>query len=284
MFYEPKLVEIINKPVVPDQLQIMLKPREKKLLVVEPIPIPVPIKLISDPVKTVNNKKEVKKTITITQKNPIYFPKQKDTLFWCFYIMKYGMDKYEMLKPTINIVIEKNIKIEYIEKLRKNKFLLKGRKIAPISHIENYLLNEFKIDIKTFFALCILENMNVVYIHKKMYYELFNNVEEEDEEEEGKVGCDKNKNDECGEVHVITKTEIGTSIKYGYYTNSPDMNEIKKQMYKIENLDKPLKSASSYKLEELNHFCEILGIATTTELGKKKTKNMLYENLVQYTF
>jgi hypothetical protein len=35
----------------------------------------------------------------------MFTPKQKDSLFWCFYILKYGEQKYEMLE-NINIVLE----------------------------------------------------------------------------------------------------------------------------------------------------------------------------------
>jgi hypothetical protein len=63
--------------------------------------------------------KEVKKI-----ENPFFIPRQKDTLFWCFYILVNGIDKYENLN-VINIVVEKTLKIEYVEKLRLKKDLLK---------------------------------------------------------------------------------------------------------------------------------------------------------------
>ena len=47
-------------------------------------------------------------------KNIIFVPKEKDTLFWCFYIMKHGDVNYEMLENK-NIIIEKKIKIEYVD-------------------------------------------------------------------------------------------------------------------------------------------------------------------------
>ena len=46
--------------------------------------------------------------------NKIYIPIEKDTLFWCFYIMKHGDLQYEMLDNK-NIVVEKRNKIEYID-------------------------------------------------------------------------------------------------------------------------------------------------------------------------
>jgi hypothetical protein len=47
-----------------------------------------------------------------------------------------------------NIVFEKNIKIEYVEKLRKEKQQIKPYKFASLHNIENDLVNENKIDLK----------------------------------------------------------------------------------------------------------------------------------------
>ena len=49
----------------------------------------------------------------LTKKPSIFIPREKDTLFWCFYLMKYGDVKYEMLEHK-NILTEKNLKIEYV--------------------------------------------------------------------------------------------------------------------------------------------------------------------------
>ena len=49
-----------------------------------------------------------------SKKPSLFIPREKDTLFWCFYLMKHGDVKYEMLEHK-NILTEKNIKIEYVE-------------------------------------------------------------------------------------------------------------------------------------------------------------------------
>ena len=67
-----------------------------------------------------------------------------------------------MLKP-INLIVEKKIKIEFIEKCRLKKSLLKTFKFASLVHIENQLLNETKIDLNTFFSLCVLLDV-IIYV------------------------------------------------------------------------------------------------------------------------
>jgi len=190
-----------------------------------------------------------------TQADVPFFPKEKDSLFWCFYIMKYGLDVYRDL-GQINIVIEKKIKIEYIELLRKNKLVLKTNKMAPLAHIENALLNEFKIDIKTFLALCVAENMSVMYIHKNTFYEL---------------------NIDTDENNIQTVVREDNPLRYGYEA-SKNNQTIRDTMFKIDNLSKPIKAMSSYKLDELVGFCEKLGIV----LGEKPKKKDYYERLLQY--
>ena len=61
-----------------------------------------------------------------TPDNNIYKPLKKDSLFWCFYILKYGYSKYEMEVGSQYFTIEKTEKFKYIELLRckENKDLL----------------------------------------------------------------------------------------------------------------------------------------------------------------
>lgn len=190
-----------------------------------------------------------------------FIPKQKDTLFWSFYIMKNGLDKYKEL-DYINIVVEKQLKIEYIEKLRKEKQLIKTYKYASMTHIENQLLNEQKIDIKTFFTLCVLENLNIFYLNKKTYYELLMN--------------------DTTTYHVVKLNESG---KYGHKIES-DINNINKyrtSLFQIENIEKPIKSLSAYKISELVEYCSKLDISIVNETtAKKKNKNELYESIIKY--
>jgi len=204
--------------------------------------------------------------------NHIFYPKQKDSLFWSFYIMVYGDVAYELIQP-INLVSEKKIKIEYIEKIRLNKALLKQHKYATLTHIENQLLNEQRIDIKTFFSLCVLEKMNVFYIHKKTYYDL-------------QMNKDDNNIDTNNSTYILYSSinpKINNQLKYGFELGiSEKIENFKKEFFHIENLEKPIKSISGYKLNELLEYCKQLGIETMNQNNKTKNKKELYESLIQY--
>ena len=227
--------------------------------------------------KVLQNKTD--KTDKPNKTESLFFPLEKDSLFWCFYIMKNGEANYEMIDFK-NLIIEKKIKIEYVEKLRKEKQLLKTYKFATLTHIENQLANEQQIDVNTFLTLCVLENLNVFYINKNTYFELLMN--------------------DTSAIHLIKKSFTngngnGTGNRnknntycanFGYKIENKEGEEItnyKNEFYKIDNIDKPIKSISAYKVQELTDFCNKLSIETiNNETKKHKNKNELYESLIQY--
>ena len=192
-------------------------------------------------------------------KSTLFVPKEKDTLFWVFFIMKHGDVKYEMLENK-NILVEKKMKIEYIEKIRKEKQIVKTYKFATMTHIENNLANENHLDMKTFLNLCAIENLNILFVKNKTYYELLMN--------------------DSNELHIVYLLQPG---KYGYEINSVNASQIKSALYQLDNIDKPIKSMTGYKLSELTEICEKLAIDTVNkETNKTKCKKDLYEAIIQY--
>jgi hypothetical protein len=205
----------------------------------------------------------------IKKKNSLFIPKEKDTLFWCFYIMKnQGTNNYESLYSK-NEVIASQLKIEYVERLRKDKKLVKTYKFDTLTNIECNLANEKILNIKSFLTLCVIENMNVLIITNKTYYELLMN----DTEDIYVIRCLENKNK--GQYEK----------KYGYELVTKDYSDtnIKPLLYRIDNIDKPIKAMSAYKSDDLVEICKRLGIDTIdTEKGKIKVKKELYEAIIQY--
>ena len=206
----------------------------------------------------------------LKNKNPFFIPRQKDSLFWCFYIMKNGIEKYEMI-DFINIVVEKNLKIEYIEKLRQKKELLKIYKFATLTHIENVLLNEYKIDMKTFLSLCALENINVLFINKKTFFELEMNTIDYNSE----LTITKS-------IHILHFFPDKNNYGLENDISKLKIDEYKNKLYKITNSDKPIRAISAYKSEELVEICIKLGIETfNKEKDKTFLKKELYEEIIK---
>jgi hypothetical protein len=194
-----------------------------------------------------NPKREQRKAIEPVLKSvpkPIvdtnYYLKQKDSLFWCFFILKYGLSKYEMEIGNQHFVVEKQEKFHYIETLRQNKELLKMHKIKPLSGIEDDLANKERISIKTFFALCIIENINILLVDKRKIYEIQMNDE--------------------SVVNVVHRN----SVSYEHYielgANSESVAKYRETYFKVSGFDDTIKAISAYKVNELLELCDKLGI------------------------
>jgi hypothetical protein len=154
-------------------------------------------------------------------------------------------------------VNEKEEKFKCIELLRKHKQELKIKKIKNIKEdVEDELANKC-IGMKTFIALCVVSNVNIMYIHRRKCFEIIF--------------------DEQLPFHVVHCFDNDLSKKYCYETNitKEKIDNYRETLFKWENVDKPLKAISSYKLEDLHNLCKQLVIDLTNI--KNKTKKDLYE-------
>ena len=195
----------------------------------------------------------------------ITIPQYPDSLFWCYYILRYGDAKYETL-PYKNVLVSKQIKIELVTLIRTKKDIIKTYKFDTISNIESNLANDNNLNPKTFLTLCAIENINIIYISKKTYYELMMN--------------------DSNIIYIVYEIQSNSKYfnKYGYELGTNEsINKIKSTYYKLDKIDKQIKSISSYKVEDLINICNKLAIETTNkDNGKTKSKKDLYESIIQY--
>jgi hypothetical protein len=198
----------------------------------------------------------------IPLKDSFFRPKERDTLFWCHFVIKNGESKYG-LPDVSGFINEKALKFKCIDDLRLHKQELKNHKIKNIKEVcEDDLANRERIGIKTFIALCVIANINIMYIEKRKYHEII---------------CE-----EDAPIHVIHCLDKSTNnYAYEMDTTPAKLQEYRNKYFVWENLDKPLKAMSSYKSDELQELCNQLAIDTTTT-SVKKTKKFLYELLVQH--
>ena len=186
----------------------------------------------------------------------VFIPPEMDSLFWCLYIMKYGEIHYEMLDNK-SVITEKKIKIEYVEKIRLNKVILKTYKFNTFAELENNLTNDKTLSLNSLLSLCALDNLNILVIQNKTYYEL----------------C---MNDSC-DTAIIQKFDKKFGVKL---VDNEFVSGIKNDLIQIENVEKPLKAISAYKVSDLIHFCNKLEIDVKHTLSNKtKTKKELYEDI-----
>jgi hypothetical protein len=203
------------------------------------------------------------------EKGGVFYPVEKDSLFWCFYILKHGKEAYDEIQPSINIVTERKNKIDYVDSLRKNKKTIKGYKIAPLVNIENFLVNEPCIDMATFFALCILEDIPLLYVYRKTYYELTKKTEIEGE-------------GETKRSFVLYKTENQERYGCEWDASLEQISHIKATYFQLEQMNKPIRAFSAYKANDLVEIGKRLDINVLNKDGKKRPNKELYEAIVQY--
>lgn len=190
-----------------------------------------------------------------------YYLKQKDSLFWCFFILKYGLSKYEMEIGNQHFVVEKQEKFHYIETLRQNKELLKMHKIKPLSGIEDDLANKERISIKTFFALCIIENINILLVDKRKIYEIQMNDDPL--------------------VNVVHRN----SISYEHYIefSAESVAKYRETYFKVSGFDDTIKAMSAYKVDELLELCDKLGINIKDAKSCNSEKNGSIVKKIKYS-
>lgn len=197
-----------------------------------------------------------------------------DKLFWIFYKIINNFSDID-LEHINSFKIIKEFKISSVEKVKSQKNILKDFKIQK-SAVEDDLTNNEKISFKTFHALCVLYLVNVILIRdNNTYCVLCTNSDE-------KVINLQN-------YKVLKITNVKMSSQFNNFdielvNNSiteEEFQKILKSYYVIENIEKPLKAFSNYKLDDLVSIAEKLNINIYDEHAKKKKKQELYENIIQ---
>ena len=196
----------------------------------------------------------------------------EDKLFWCFYKLYNNISDKE-LEYINTFSSEKNFKLASIEKLNLNKELLKKHKIQKNS-VETELTNDKYISLYSLKTLCILYDINLIIIKDNNTYTRFSNntldntIDNLDNFNFIKLNYKNSSsiNNNFELVNNIDKTEVINALNNFYY---------------VKNLDKPLKSLSSYKLDEIIEIANKLCINIYKEFGKSKTKTELYSDCVK---
>ena len=225
---------------------------------------------------------ELETTSTDATELSFFTPRQKDSLFWCFNIIANGLSGYEYEKNYFTA--EQEFKVKTIERIKngENKQILKQHKMSK-NMIESGLMG-YKtsgISPKILYALSLFYNVNIFYVYKNTYYEMFANT--------------------TAKIHII-KFNPDTNY-YSVCVVDTDTNEsreeyienIKKTCLKLDNLDdvnKPLRPITTYSLTDLVNIAakmniidthildESAGNTNTKKKVKSKTKNELYTEIM----
>lgn len=204
-----------------------------------------------------------------SQKSPDFFiPYQKDKLFWCFYIILFGMEKYER-DISHSFSVEKKLKIESIEKMSGPlSQKLKELKIKRID-LETELLSNNCVSLKSLYALCAIHSTSLIIVAGNKYYKF-----DFDASNSNTTISDKN--------NIIYRQPSGEFAVYKSSAGNGAAANILDSLYLVENVCKPLKSLASYLLSDLKELCNKMNIPIEDSNGKHKPKNKLYEDVLLF--
>jgi len=179
----------------------------------------------------------------------------QDPLFWCLYVMMNGTFKYEQLANRFTA--EQDGKRDQIIELRDKGKSLKqttGLKFAA-STIEGDIMSQ-RISLHAFQVLVHLNSLNAVVVNP------VNRV------------CAEFISDAVSDkpVYIIERTDKQMTM-----TQATDLAAIREANYRIENPQKPIKSASAYTVAELTEMCHQLKI----QLKPKMKKQELYDSVAK---
>ena len=161
-------------------------------------------------------------------------------------------------------LIEQEFKIQIIEKIKNMKDLLKIHKIKKLT-VEDELLNSNKIGISTLMLFMFLDKKNVLIIKKNCYFKIIYDYD--------------NTDIDLKNYYIIFSSQDGFYIDKSI-TNNYLKDKIENS-FLLENYDKPLKSISCYKLQEIQNIANLLKINLLSSCGKNKTKQNLYSEILE---
>lgn len=249
-----------------------------------------------------NNKKIIKPSVS---KNLIYNNYNKaqskynekkklffdDKLFWTFYkiINNYEDNDIQFLN---HLKVEKDFKIQLIEKIKNNvddfKTKIKYYKFRK-NYIEDELLNSKSISLYTFECLNMLYKQNIILLKDNNTYTHFSyNVKEEKEDNDEDNNNDFS-NSDFTSYTILKLVYNNSSQKTNNFSielfepkyEKENIKTIIERSFFVKDLNKPLKSISAYKSEDLVAIANKLKINIYKEANKKKTKKDLYEEILK---
>jgi hypothetical protein len=133
---------------------------------------------------------------------------------------------------------EKEQKINFIERLRNHKDILKKNKFKK-TELEADLAYSSSISLTTFFAMCAIEGINIAVLKNHCLYTLISN-------ESSNIELLQMKDNRYGYL-ILEKKE-----------KQHKFNEFVTKYWRIDNLAKPLAGQSSYKLGQLQEIANKL--------------------------
>jgi hypothetical protein len=194
------------------------------------------------------------------QREQIQKEKEPHSFFWCLYIIHYGIRSFmEIGNKYGNVECDEKLKIVNDMKENPSKLKEMNQRITKSKQQEimSELLTSTQLSISTLSVICAYYAVNVYIVIPKtnIYYYISSKMAEK--------------------TCILYKSNRGKYIM-DIEINDEKTEHIKNTMVLLESPEKPFKSLSSYKLNELMDIAIRLKL---TEENTKQKKSELYERI-----
>ncbi len=233
------LIDNVNKQILPD-----IKSEDKSI--------------------SIEFKNESNKSNEQTIKDNYFFPKQKDSLFWCVYIFRYGLNKFHNVSNYGNKELsEKQACIKHIDS-NKNQLKLGNYRITNINiqEIKSELMTmQTTTSFHVLIAFVFFYNINIYILHdnNKMFLKFTNDINTK--------------------THIIIKDKYKFKIMKMNVENH-EIEELTKNKFCLEHFNKPIKGLSTYKVSDLHNIAKILNIENYSTYKKNELYQLIQLQLI----
>ena len=192
---------------------------------------------------------------SVPKELPVFRPVDSDTLFWCFYLMRYGEEEYFYHQQGLYAESGRR-KAELVQELRMNKSTLKAYKVK-LTDVEWELVTPH-ITRRAFIGLCAMSSLPVIFVQGRTFL---------------RIGGDSS-----------NKWNVIRNDKQGWYLQqdvaSSDIDGMCEALYEVVDMEKPIKSCSGYTLSQLKDIAAKLGVSPYFVGEKKLTKLDWYQEIL----
>jgi len=196
-------------------------------------------------------------SLIVDNRNDMISPTQRDSLFWCIYIVIHDYKEYNVIRNNHN-TREIEWKQELSKRITTNPSKIKNSNHkttkANVSEILSDLMtNPYKTDVLCLIAITVYYNINFIIMNEKktLRFEFMTNTTDD------------------ANTYILYKNDRN------YYSIRIDpllefeLADIRNTSYLIENNEKQLKSIGSYKIDRLVQYVKQFGMYNEAEKYKK---------------
>ena len=192
--------------------------------------------------------------------NNVFFPKKKESLFWCMYIALYDHSSFYLINKNNNILLQEKQKMGEFIKNNASLIKLSNHKVSntTIKEIASELLmfDDISLMICIAMPMYIKKNIYIINPENNTYLYFYSGIENSE--------------------NIFFQKSLN---EYGIYNSNNDLiNKINTSIYCLEDPNKPFKACSSYTVKELNAIAKTISLEYNSEKIKKNDLYLLLWN------